>query len=115
MPMSASRTSSVATSSTCPPVSSRSKVSFPCAAEIALSRTARSTGSNMMNPQATRSLALDIGRLHDRGELFDFRRQELCKFRRSAANHAQVDLFEFGARFRFAQRRGQCAVDAIDN
>src|SRR5258707_5297229 len=96
MPISASRSSSVATSTIRPPVSSRSNGSLPWAAAIALTRVCRSMASVI-----AALFRFDVGRLDDGGILFDFLGQEGGKFSRAAADDAQVDLRQLGFHLRF--------------
>src|SRR5258707_800666 len=110
MPMSASRSSSVATSTMRPPVSSRSNGSLPWAAAMARTRVCRSMASVIVS-----LFCFDVGRLDDDGILLDFFRQEGRKFSRAAADDAQVDLRQLGFHLRLLGEGRDLLVEPIDD
>src|SRR4051812_18063262 len=110
IPMSASRSSSVATSTIRPPVSSRSNGSLPWAAAIALTRVCRSMASIIVA-----LFRLDVGRLDDGCILLDFLGQEGGKFSRAGAYDAQIDVGQLGFHLRFLHQGRNLTIEPVDD
>src|SRR4029453_960651 len=104
MPMSASRSSSVATSTTRPPVKRRANGLFPRPAGMAASRVDRSMGSFMSASADEVLLGFDVRGFDDRGIFFDLLRQERSELGGAVADKAQARLGQLGAHVGLLQR-----------
>src|SRR5258708_32170359 len=114
IPISASRSSRVATSTTLPPVSRRSNGVRPWAASMALSRTESSIAS-FICVSAGRSLGPDIRRLHHGRELIDLVRQKGAELRRRIADDAQAHLGQLAAHLGVLKGRDGRIVQPCDD
>src|SRR5881397_2285014 len=115
MPTSASRSSSVATSTTRPPAKRRSNGSFPCAAATARSRVDPSIASCMFGSAESVLFGLDVRGFHDPREFVDLLRQEGGELGRAVANETQAGLGKLGAHPAILQRANDRAMQALDD